>query len=103
MTETSRLANATAASFNADHCKRILRAIKDKPGMTAGEIAEAIKLPKVSVSRRLPEIEKENHIYRDTARACTCNGCSSRQLTWQPKSMQGQLFEFKPETKGWFR
>ena len=103
MTDTSQLANANAAEFRADHCKRILEAIKARPGMTAGEIAEAVGLEKVMVSRRLPEIEKDGAIYRDTARACTCDACSSKQLTWQPKSMQGQLFDVEPTEKGWFR
>ena len=101
--DTSRIANENAEEFKADHCKRILDAIKARPGMTAGEIAEAVGLEKVSVSRRLPEIEKSGAIYRDSARACTCDACSSKQLTWQPKSMQGQLFDVGKPKQGWFR
>ena len=44
MEETSRLANANASEFRADHCTRILEAIKARPGMTAVDIAEAVGL-----------------------------------------------------------
>jgi len=101
--QTSLIAHENADSFRADHCNRILKAIKDAPGSTSGEIAYAIGIEKVAVSRRLPEIEKDGAIYRDTARHCACPMCASKQLTWQPKQSDGMLFDVEPEKKGYFR
>ena len=99
---TSRIANENASGFKADHCQRILAAIRRFPGSTAGEIANVIGLQKVAVSRRLPELEKSDDIYRDAARMCLCPNCQSRQLTWwlkPQKPKQGNLFDASPHKK----
>lgn len=47
----------TSSGKRLSHNMRILRAVIDKPGMTAGEIAEATGLSQIQVSRRMADFK----------------------------------------------
>lgn len=62
---------------------RILQAVRDWPGMTAGEYAERLDVERAVVSRRLPEILAAGFVKKGGVRPC--NLTHVKGATWWPE------------------
>ena len=75
----------TRSGKRLSHNMRILKAIINKPGMTAGEIAEATGLTQVQVSRRTADFKKIK-IEEGEPRHCKALEHRPLCLTYWPKN-----------------
>lgn len=76
-------ARGVERSGKADAQREIcLNAVKLRPGMTAGELAEYTGLDRVAAGRRLPELRQAGAIKNGPQRLCKIMG--TRQMTWEP-------------------
>jgi DNA-binding transcriptional ArsR family regulator len=62
---------------------RCLQAVRDWPGLTAGEYAERLKVERAVVSRRLPELRELGLVENGEARPCNTN--AKKAMTWKEK------------------
>lgn len=60
-----------------------LAAVKERPGLTAAEVATACDLERHVPSRRLPELREAGLVENGPARPCTVTG--NRSITWWPE------------------
>lgn len=79
---TSREAADKAEAFAESHHRMILRAVVRDPGRTACEIAKEIGLDQFVISRRLPELRRDELVENGLPRRCSVKG--SNQGTWMP-------------------
>lgn len=84
---TSKEAADRAEAFAESQSERVLRAVVEKPGLTACEIAERCGLDRHAVSRRLPELRRDGKIESGKERLCTVK--HTRQMTWMPTLFWG--------------
>lgn len=66
------------------HQAIIAAAVKEHPGLTAGELPQHCGLLYEHVHKRLSEIERLGHIKRGPTRACTVRRGNPVVLTWWP-------------------
>ena len=52
---------------------RVLQAVRDRPGLTAGEYAEWMDVERAVVSRRLPELLAKGFVEKGRKRPCNTN------------------------------
>lgn len=64
---TSAAAAADAAQFTGSHCERILAAMRTHPehGWTQTELADATKLDRYQVNKRVPDLIEQGLVRRD--------------------------------------
>lgn len=68
---------------HATQLERVLDDVNGHPGTTAGEISDRIGMERSTVSKRLPELERQRSITRGTERTCRING--RQMMTWWPR------------------
>lgn len=61
---------------------RCLQAVRDWPGMTAGEYADRIEVERTTFGRRLPELLEKGYVRKGEPRPC--NISHYRGATWWP-------------------
>ena len=61
---------------------RVLQAVRDWPGLTAGEYADRMDVPREKVHKRLSEIREKGYARNGAARPC--NLTHIRAMTWWP-------------------
>lgn len=66
--------------------REVWQALHDRPGATAGELAEALGWERGEVSKRLPELERMNSATRGPARECRVKG--STMATWTAQRLR---------------
>jgi len=79
---TSQQARAAHEPTAQSHRETILSYVRTFPGHTAAEIAQATRIERHEVSRRLPELEKAGDVTRGSERPCETNG--HKMATWLP-------------------
>ena len=58
----------------------VMKAVIDRPGLTAGELGDATGLGHIEAQRRLSDLKNQGLAHQGHARACTVKG--SRMVTW---------------------
>jgi DNA-binding transcriptional ArsR family regulator len=83
--ETSRAAaiDAEKSGHAPTWRARLLLAVRERPGLTAGEYADWLEVERAVVSRRLPELREAGLVVNGHARQCNSNG--RKAMTWEPK------------------
>jgi CRP-like cAMP-binding protein len=79
---TSRLAaeRITISGRRKTQAQAVLDAVRNHPGLTAVELANASGIERYAVSRRLPELESNGLIVRGPARMCSIR--NAMMTTW---------------------
>ena len=83
--ETSRdAATITEQTKSAPRWRaRVLQAVRERPGLTAGEYAEWLDVERTAFGRRLPELVNLGLVRKGAPRPC--NVSHVRGATWWPK------------------
>lgn len=68
----------------------VLTALRAHPGSTASEIGSRSHLGQHVVARRLPDLLRDQLVYKTEARECRITG--NRARTWRAVETQGDLF-----------
>lgn len=88
--DTSRQAarRAVASGSVDDHVRRVVAAVRTRPGMTSAELAQHAGLERHEAARRLPDAEKRGLVRKGPARKCSLSGRAA--VTWHVALTQSQ-------------
>ncbi len=74
-------ARARRSTKTARLWANLLLELEARPGRTSRELAEAMRVDRVEVARRLPELRAAGHVVNGDQRTCRVAG--TRAITWE--------------------
>lgn len=80
-------ASVTASGRRSTHVAIVVAAVRETPGLTAGELGERTKLGRVEAARRLSDAKDLGLVYRSGAAVYR----GTRQSLWYPTEHQASL------------